>query len=504
MKKSSSIYSFVFVLAFLLAVSVGATKVSAQTATTTTVRLSKTLLTMPGAGFFTNNDVPLLGARWFDGYFAVSSACSGKNNSKGLWVFMEEGSLVDSLNTCRDTGEGTGGSAAHVWTSVPNVQSVGGGQFIKEMGPNNNRPPLLYKISGKNARFVSKPWSSSFGGGDGEKTAEGIAAIPGYAALLELQVSGGSNGSQTVESKNVLYRLPSWNEVDDMNAAFIPLTGIGKYILGTPIPGNSGLVLYEVSDNKLKLVGTAGTSVRPVAVAVDPASLDDNQGGRVGLLFSNVGSTPRNTVGIYSVGSEGLKLLRTVNLPDSTSYSNTNSLAISGEYTAFLDCGLPPIPPLSSGASDNFNARTCGVGVLKGTERLSVERLPNATTIGTTGGPNEQNIPIEIYQPAPYALALSRDAKDLLAVTSYGAYLYDIGTATSTPPIATTTPPIGAIGFGGLGDVLAFATSYFQLLQAVMGHSALIPSDTSFGGSGTTSPVLQGLVDQAIQIINLN
>jgi hypothetical protein len=364
------------------------------------VSLTKTLLTQPGNGYFTNNEVPLVGARWIEGKFVVSSFCSGGNNSKGLWIFNESGTQTGARDVCKDAGEDTNGSTDHTWSVSPNVQPVGNGQFVKEMSPNNNRPPLLYKVS--SGALVSKAWDARGASENGSDVTDNIAGIPGYAVVVE-------NGTD-----NVLYGLPDWNVLQRVSKKFQPITGVGNYIVGTPTPGNRDLVLYKVTNNALQLVNKVDTSIRPVAAAVDPSS----NGTRVGFLFINDGGTGKNHADIYTVGSTGLKFVKKVTLPSTTSVTSSGwqgAFAINGDYVAFSDCGLPALAT-PSGTGDNTSAAKCGLAVLKGTTRMTVQRIPNATANDGT----------EILPPAIRGIAFSPNGM-ILVTNYYGAYLYRIG-----------------------------------------------------------------------------
>lgn len=429
------------------------------------VSLTKTLLTMPGNAFFVNNDVPLDGVRWIDGgYFVVSSYCSGGNNSKGLWVFKEDGTEVGRRNTCLDAGENASASAAHTWGVVSNVQPVGSGQFVKEMAPNNDRPPLLYQISGSGVSLVSRAWPApGLGGRNGNGLGAGgsIAAVPGYAIAFE---NGGSN---------VLYSLPGWAVIMRNTASFIPITGAGSFIVGVPTPAYGGLVLYRVVNGHLQLVNSVSTPIRPVAAAVDPLS----NGTRVGFLFINDGTNGNNHVDIYTLGTNGLVFEKKIDLPSTTTFASTGwqgDLAISGEYTAFLDCGLPPIPTPPNNAQDFFSVANCGLAVMKGATRLNVERLPYATTIGGSSS----NQPMQTIPPGLNGIALSPNGT--VVVTSfYGAYMYKILGAASqsgTPEDVVATTDLSDVD--DLPSIMSAITLYVKLLNDVIRAN---PFDTSAG-----------------------
>ncbi|QQR82274.1 hypothetical protein IPJ70_03250 [Candidatus Campbellbacteria bacterium] len=365
------------------------------------VSLSKTLITQPGFSATTgSSDVALVGARWVDGKFVLSSFCSATGNNKGLWIFSESGTQIAERNACRDAGEDQNGSTDHTWGVTPNVQLVGNGQFLKEMGPYNNRPPLLYHVS--NGDLISKAWNARGMSGNGTDVTSDIAGIPGYAVVIE-------NGTD-----NVLYALPDWNVLQRVSRKFQPITGVGNYIVGTPTPGNKDLVLYKVANNTLELVNKVTTNIRPVAAAVDPSS----NGTRVGFLFINDGGTGKNHADIYTVGSTGLKFVKKVTLPSTTTFTSTgwqNAFALTGEYVAFNDCGLPALPA-PSGTGDNLSSAKCGLAVLKGTTRMTVQRIPNATT----------NDGSQILPPAIRGIAISPSGA-VIVTNSYGAYLYKIG-----------------------------------------------------------------------------
>jgi hypothetical protein len=374
---------------------------STPTQSSNNVSLTKTLLTMPGFSATPgSSDAALVGARWVDGKFVLSSFCSATGNKKGLWIFSESGAQVAERNACLDAGEGPNGSLDHMWGVVPNVQPVGNGQFIKEMGSNNNRPPLLYKVS--DGSLVSKAWNARGDSGNGTDVTSDIAGIPGYAVVVE-------NGND-----NVLYGLPNWNVLQRISRKFLPITGVGNYIVGTPTPGNSDLVLYKVTNNALQLVNKITTNIRPVAAAVDPSS----NGTRVGFLFINDGGTGKNHADIYTVDSAGLKFVKKVALPSTATFTSTgwqNAFALTGEYIAFNDCGLSALPA-PNGTGDNASAAKCGLAVLKGTTRMTVQRLPNSTT-----GDGK-----EILPPAVRGIAISPNGT-ILVTNYYGAYLYKIG-----------------------------------------------------------------------------
>ncbi len=453
------------------------------------VSLTKTLLTMPGQGYFTNDDVPLDGARYLSGgYFVVASYCSGKSgsNKKGLWVFTTSGSLVGTRDACRDAGEDGNGSTAHAWGVVPNTQPTGAMTFVKEMGPNNDRPPLSYEVSAGGVDFVSRAWTAPGPGGrsgSGSGGVENVAAIPGYAVAVE-------------DGDDVLYSLPNWSKLDDMTQRFIPITGVGNFIVGTPSPGNGDLVVYKVSHNNLQFVGKKDTNIRPVAATIDAAS----NGTKVGFLFINDGSKG-NHVDVYSVSDSGLALAKTVKLPSTATFASTGwqgALAISGNYTAFVDCGLPALPLPPNGANDFSNAAKCGLAVMNGSTTLSVERLPYATTIGASSSATpEQTLP-----PALNGIAITPSGA-ILATSFYGAYLYQIGGASTGIPTGPTVPgtiPTGlgtGLSAGSVQDNLNIARGYLLLLQALFG------GQTAAQKSAPVSNQYQGVFDQALQLINL-
>lgn len=478
-------------------------------------------------------DITVMG----NGDFVVSGACAlkinragwsslidedagaNKDGRGGLYAFKNDGTFIGDRDVCLDglstMGSCPEGGACNISTKVI---PVGDDRIVREMAGVWNRPPMEYRITSNSISLVKRAYISKGSNYDSEShdgrfvVNQLVKAAGGLWGVKEENVS---DGQLRYARSNIIYSDTGFNEVREWSVSspsslyeswneIAPIVGVGDYVIGTKASGNNTTVyIFKAVDGstmdewkRLEQVGTLpGFAPSYASYEFDPSNPN-----RVAFLMRSSGGLPAS-VDVYEAGTTTLSKVSTTPLADSS--STVGAFAVQGDYILYGYCpaGNASVMPTTGNNADPYKG--CKVKILKAGSLVGEIVLPkwSGFPISENAGGTEQ-AQIVSLDDAPVSIAMSSNGTIMIG-TSYGAlYRYTIG-GSATPPPGTGGPIPGGIVFGGLNDVLSFATSYLNLLQALMGNGSISPN-TTFGESTTTNPAIQNAFEQALELINSN
>lgn len=408
------------------------------------------------------------------GHFVISGEVTGQGR-EGVWAFSESGQAAGVGDLWRDVGRTS--ADAHSQSITPFLQFNGTAGFVHSTDDPvfSNTPLTYYELSGDRLSHRSRPYAYTSG-----STRRHDSNFPVANDHVVVTYS--------FDDETVVYRLPSFSEVETRSTSFIPITGVGEFIVAAEgTSANADILLYHVeNDGDVTLVGDIPELNRFSAAKYDV----DHSANPHTISFldrsTNVTSVAR--VMTYVVTEEGLEYAgeKTFTAPAGFMFNTTthHPFAINGAVTALSMCD-----------GNNLTNSTCGAGVYRNSSYVGL--VPSPSFTDATEGEYGKGWGVTGVDISP--------SGNLVVVNTFGAQLYRLtDTPIPVPPPVpgTPTPPPG-IALNGLNDILVLATSYLRLLQAVMGTGSVSP-DTSFGVTPTTTPAFQNVFDEALRLINSN
>lgn len=425
------------------------------------------------------------GAAYISDHFVFrGSSCSinmndtvaqGTTGGAGLWSVSEDGTQVQERQMCIDAGAASNNLYFHSAVSG-NLYADDSSGFLF-----TNHSAAAYLTPTTSGPGATKAVHYGFSGN--QVVIQGVSEEDFFN---NQNVDVFSDGYSVGDGDIV--RLSDWDAVG--SAPDVPFRGsLDGYFVGRS-NSSSGQKYkqYKLQNNNIIEVGELPGNVRSFGLQfaydrskspVQLVILDP------GLISTNNHVPPRLLW--YTVGSSGFELAKEMELPND--FEESGVFAVWGDY-------------LFRGFSTNSG------GVLIGEVDGSTYKKIQTLVLPDGGIPSAI-----IASPSGYVAVSTSQARNSSSTTSQNpggfrtqVHVYQIGGATppTTPPgpgTGTTTP---GIAIGSLEDMMLFASSYLQLLQAVMGNIPSISPNTSFGGATSTNPAMQNVFDQALQLINSN
>jgi hypothetical protein len=400
------------------------------------------------------------------------TVANGATGGAGLWSISEDGTQVQERQMCIDAGAASNNlfyhghvagkiysdpnSSEFVFTNTSAAASLGGGM----VGPGAHKS-VLYGFSGDQVVIRS-------------------TSPEDFSANTSIEVFSGGYVDRGME----VVRASDWVEVGEVPD--VPLNGsLEGYFVGRT-GGPSGRVYhqYKLENNNIIDVGTLPGNVRSYGLGFQY----DFSKSPVQLVILDSGAIATNNhvdprLLWYKVGSSGFELVKEMELP--SDFEEGWVFAVWGDY-------------LFRGFSTN------GGGILIG-EASGTTYTKIQTLVLPDGG-----TPLHIIaSPSGYVAIATSQARNSSSTTQQNpggfrtqVHVYKIGGGTTPPPPDTTATTTPGIPLGSLTDMLSFASSYLQLLQATMGNTSSISPNTSFGGMRSSNPATQSIFDEALQLIN--
>ncbi len=421
------------------------------------------------------------GAAYISGHFVFrGSSCSinmndtvanGSTGGAGLWSISEDGSAVQERQMCIDAGAASNNLYFHSAVSGKLFADDSSGFLF------TNHSAASYLSATESGPGATKAVHYGFSGD--QVVIRGVSEEDYFNNQnVDVFSDGYSIGDRDI------VRLSDWSRVG--SAPDAPLNGsLGGYFVGRS-NSSSGQKYkqYKLQNNNLVEVGELPGNVRSFGLqfAYDRSKspmqlviLDP------GLISSSNHVPPRLLW--YTVGSSGFELAKEMELP--SDFEETGAFAVWGDYLFRA-----------------FSTNSGGVliGKVDGSTYTKIQTL-----VLPDGG-----IPSAILaSPAGYIAVSTSQARNSSSTTQQNpggfrtqVHVYKIGGGTTPPPPDTTATTTPGISLGGMADMLSFASSYLQLLQATMGNISSISPNTSFGGATSTNPAMQNIFNEAFQLIN--
>ncbi len=398
-------------------------------------------------------------------------------NGSGLWSITENGTQVQEREICIDAGSDT--------NDLPSISHNLGGRMTETEGSS-------FVLSGN-----VEPGSSNSGKGPFKAVNYGFSGgqvvIESRSESDRLFLSGANGeglpsivGGYLVDSSDKsIIRLSDWDTVG--SSPVESFFSLGNYAVGKPSRSGSNLLRqYKLENEDIIEIGTLPGNVKsPYGIA---HTYDFSKSPVQLVLFDN--NTAQRRLIWYKTGSSGLELVKEMSLS-----SDFPGAIVIGGFGVWGDYLFWP-------RGGDASSGSIIVGKASGSTFTKVQTvvLPHA------GNPTVVLASSNGYVAIATESAIGEPSATNPAGRRNQVHIYQIGGATppTMPPgpgTGTTTP---GIAIGSLTDMMSFASSYLQLLQAVMGNIPSISPNTSFGGATSTNPAMQNVFNQALQLINSN
>lgn len=475
--------------------------------------LVATLLDLPNEMIYPGPTVgaqTISSAAYSNGVFAFSGECGGPKDQNymssvpafrqgGMRFFKDDGTFIVERDLCMDGGSRFQSIYFHGHASSRVVADGDRGFFMAVRSDGGSVSGNTYGAGAEHAGYYQVAGNSVLFSGPSSFAVTGrnsYSATNGKV-IGEIEDTNGRQKNATISTPSLQILVE--REANSVNAGM----GFGDYIIGgaggsqntcrTPFtPSGTPTVFRPESDGGL-------TSVQeltlPDGLCAGRMTIDYTTSPKRLAVTSLVRHSASswdlsNRIFFFTSGANGLESAGEMQVPASVFSAinkNTHStfppFAVGGTYLVFA--GMPDV--------DERYFTLWHDGTLAGVAQAPMRRDYGPAIIGESA-------------KQPSYLFMTPQGK-IMAGNWQGAYLFDSKVVPGTVPpppgpgTGTTTP---GIGIGSLTDMLSFASSYLQLLQAVMGNTPSVSPNTSFGGATSSNPAMQNIFDQALQLINSN
>jgi hypothetical protein len=369
--------------------------------------LGAALLEMPGYGTMPNSvlaPVQLAHAHWMAGgsFVITAAACHQYRETRGLWVFGEDGTAAGEAHTCLDSlaeGEDPDDLSlwAHEWSSSNLLfQPLDGTRFVVggTTGGSHPYPPKVYALAA-GPSLAERPFALRV-------APKAVSEPPDFYTQYEAPhfvayAVVGDRMIATVETasgrSNVLYALPGLTELARTDQTIEPIGMVGDLVVTRRVDASgilSGLDRLG-DDGSLTEVHPLPSSVFPQGASLDPPIVAD----------------PLDPTHVALRSADGIREIRVTDAgPVEIALHDAaiGTLALYGESAIVAVC------------DEGALVSRCGLEVRTAGEIGERVVLPDEQVYGSTE-----------TQPAgrPHSIAISPSGVGVV-VTDYGAYRFEL------------------------------------------------------------------------------
>ncbi|MBX7193492.1 MAG: hypothetical protein K1X94_15660 [Sandaracinaceae bacterium] len=309
----------------------------------TGITLDSSLLEMPGFGQMPNSvlaPVALGQAYWLGhGFVVTAAACHQYRETRGFWVFGEDGAPRGEAHTCLDSlAEGEDPDNLHLWA---HQWSSGNTVFARldadrillggQAGTSRPYPPKIYDVSAERPRLVTRAYGlrvdpTATSSPPNDFAADDAPHFSHAVVVGDRVVARVANVAGPGEIR--VLSVPDLHEVDRVTSNIEPLATISGLVLGRTQDGSSSALYTLGADGTLTprvpLPDAVASGTTVVADPLDPSHIVVAVAGGVRQLrvrdtgVEDLGLTPLGALDAFAVFGRALVVGRcdeTVPLP---------------------------------------------------------------------------------------------------------------------------------------------------------------------------------------------